>query len=180
MNKKTVIGSLLWAVILLSGCGAGLIQRAESKYAAQDYPAAANLFRVYLDQHPDAYLARRKLAVSLLKEGRPREAVMQLEKSLSDQPHDTLSKLYLGLAYLRLGEWQKTLAGWQQLAAGGRPLIRSAVSLQGNVVAREAPNISRNEELDALANRVEAALEEALLAEQQRNAYNTSRLGDCG
>jgi hypothetical protein len=105
---------------------------------------------------------------------------MQLEKSLSDQPHDTLSKLYLGLAYLRLGEWQKTLAGWQQLAAGGRPLIRSAVSLQGNVVAREAPNISRNEELDALANRVEAALEEALLAEQQRNAYNTSRLGDCG
>ncbi len=180
MNKKRVLGSLLFAVILLTACSAGVIQRADSKYLARDYRAAADLLELYLDEHPEAALARRKLAHSLFENGWYREAAGQFEKVIASRPHDTFSHLYLGLAYLRLGDYRKTLAGWQRLEVTERPLIAEVKSSQISRVAAKAPEIASEAQLNDLADQVESAVEEALFAEQQRDAYNAARLGDCG
>jgi tetratricopeptide (TPR) repeat protein len=180
MRKKSILGTVLLAIIFMTGCGAGLIQRAESNYLAHDYRTAANLFGLYLTEHPDAYLARRKFGHALLKGGQPREAVEQFENILSSHPRDSFSHLYLGLAYLRLGDYQKTLAAWQQYMPGGRPIISKEVTRQTDRVAGLSPGSLNDNELSDLANSIESAIEEALNAEQLRKQYNTSRLGDCG
>ncbi|MFN2366575.1 MAG: tol-pal system YbgF family protein [Desulfurivibrionaceae bacterium] len=180
MNKKRALGLLLFAVMLLTACSAGLIQRAESKYLARDYRAAADLLELYLDEHPDADLARRKLAHSLFENGRYREAAGQFEKVIGNRPRDTFSHLYLGLAYLRLGDYRKTLAGWRRLEVAERPLIAEMKSSQISKIAAKAPEIASEDQLNDLADQVESAVEEAFFAEQQRDAYNASRLGDCG
>ncbi|MFO7604716.1 MAG: tetratricopeptide repeat protein [Desulfurivibrionaceae bacterium] len=180
MNKNKVIGISLFAMMLLTACGSGVIQRAETKYLARDYSAAADLFEEYLDEHPDADLARRKLAHSLFKNGRYREAAGQFEKVIANRPRDTFSHLYLGLAYLRLGDYRKTLAGWQRLEIRERPLIAEVKSSQISRIAAKAPEIASEDQLNDLASQVESAVDEAFFAEQQRDAYNAARLGDCG
>jgi tetratricopeptide (TPR) repeat protein len=180
MNKKTTIGSLLFAVMLLSACSSGLLQRAETKYLARDYPAAAALFAEYLAEHPDAYQARRKLGHSLLKEGEPRQAASEFEKVVTAQPHDIFSHLYLGLAYLRLGDYQQALAIWQQAETSGRPLVAEEKARQIKQVAAAAPDIPSPGQFNDLANRVESGFDEAFFAEERREAYNAARLGDCG
>jgi tetratricopeptide (TPR) repeat protein len=180
MNKKTAIGSLLFAVMLLSACGSGLLHRAETRYLARDYPAAADLFEEYLDEHPDAYLARRKLGHTLLKEGEPRKAASEFEKVVAGQPHDSFSRLYLGVAYLRLGDYQKALAIWQQSGTSGRPRVAEEKARQIKQVAETAPDISGAAQFNDLANLVEIGFDEAFSAEERREAYNAARLGDCG
>ena len=180
MKKNALLGTVLLTIIFVNGCGTGLIQRAESNYLAQDYRTAANLFGLYLTEHPDAYLARRKFGRALLKGGQPREAVEQFNKILNSHPHDSFSHLYLGLAYLRLGDYKKTLAAWQQYMPGGRPIISKEITRQTDRITGLSPGSLNNNDLSDLANSVESAIEEAVNAEQLRKQYNTSRLGDCG
>lgn len=180
MNKNKVIGISLFAVMLLNACGFDVIQRAETKYLAQDYQAAADLLKLYLDDHPHADLARRKWAHSLYENGRYREAVSQFEKVLANRPQDIFSRIYLGLAYLRLGDYQKTLAGWHRLKVTEGSLIAEVKSSQISRIAVRASEIASENQLNDLANQVESAVEEAYFAEQQRDAYNASRLEGCG
>ncbi|MBU0674162.1 MAG: tetratricopeptide repeat protein [Proteobacteria bacterium] len=179
MNIKIALVIALILALAITGCSSGLIQKAESKYLAQEYQVAADLYGEYLAKQPEAYLARRNLGYSLLKIGQTEQAVRQFEKIIIDHPSETFSHLYLGLAYLRLGDYQKTLSTWEQIEANGRPIIMKEMVSQTSRVAAIGPIISTNE-LDDFAKRAEAAIEEALFAEQQRNAYNAARLGECG
>ena len=180
MSKTTVFGLLLLVSLNINSCSSGLLQKAEAKYFAQEYQTAANLLEMYLTKHPGSYTARKKMAHSLLIEGQVREAVVQFEKVINDNPQDTLSHLYLGLAYLRLGEYKETLSTWNHFESGGRPLLLKEMEKLSNTVAKTAPNISNDKELYELVNLVESAIEMAFFAEEKRNAYNAFRLGECG
>lgn len=172
---KTVVGLSLLLLLLMTGCGAELINQADSSFREGDYPKSSELYEIYLANHPDAFLARRKYGLTLLKGGHPEEAAVQFKRVFKDRPYDSLSLLYLGLVYLHLGDQQKVLSAWQQYGAIGRPLIAEEVESQSARIVAAAPNISNE-----LVAEIEASIEYAIAAQQLRDAYNASRLGGCG
>ncbi|MBU0484644.1 MAG: tetratricopeptide repeat protein [Proteobacteria bacterium] len=180
MKRNAVLVILLLTILFTNGCGTELIQRAESNYLARDYQPAAQLFDLYLTDHPDAFVARRRLGHALLKTGHPREAAFQFEKVIASHPGDSLSYLYLGLTYLHLADYPKTMAAWQQYEAIGKPLIISEVNRQTPLITEAIQKNLPDDGLNDLAKKIESAIEQAISADQLRNDYNRSRLGECG
>lgn len=175
MNQ--IAASILFFLLLLlmAGCGAGLIHKADSSFDEGNYQKSAELYAGYLEKHPGAFLTRRKYGLALLKGNRPEEAIRHFIKIIDDHPHDYRSVLYLGLAYLHMGDYQKTLSVWQQYETGGKPLIVEEVARQSQRIAAALPMVSKE-----LASEIEAAIEDAIWAHQLRSSYNASRLKRCG
>jgi len=173
--SKTAVGNLFFLLLFITGCGAGLVHKAHSSFDDGNYQKSAELYAEYLAGNPDAFLTRRKYGLALLKDNRPKEAAVQFERVVDDNPHDSRALLYLGLAYLHTGDYQKTLSAWQQYEHRGDRIIAEKVARQSEQIAAALPVISAQ-----LVSQIEAALESAIAEQQLRRSYNASRLVGCG
>jgi tetratricopeptide (TPR) repeat protein len=82
---------------------AGKIMDAYELYEAKKYPEAETLFRECVDTYPDMILPRINVAASLIKQGKVKECITFLEKSLTIAEKDPLLFfLYNNLAWAHL------------------------------------------------------------------------------
>lgn len=172
--KNTTCTVLSFLLLLSTGCATGLVRKADSNLKEGNYRKAAELYAPYLKKHPGAFLSRRNYGLALLKSGQPEKAATQFGKALDYQPHDYRSFLYLGLAYLQLGDYQETLDVWRQYKSGGKPLIVQEVEWQSQRLNNALPGISNE-----LASEIKSAIEGAIQAQELRRSYKASRLEEC-
>jgi uncharacterized protein (AIM24 family) len=109
------------------------------------YPRAIAIYEQLIKQHPDAIEPRINLALSYLKTGQPAQARFELEKVVEQSPGHSRAWGYLGLAFQRLGDYERASYAFQ---AGGhdgmaRRLIEmtatgGALSVRPEPPAREA------------------------------------------
>lgn len=94
------------------------------------YPRAIAIYEQLIRLHPDALEPRINLALSYLKTGQPAQARFELEKVVEQNPGHSRAWGYLGLAFQRLGDYERASYAFQ---AGGhdgmaRRLIEMAAS----------------------------------------------------
>jgi uncharacterized protein (AIM24 family) len=121
------------------------------------YPRAIAIYEQLIKLHPDALEPRINLALSYLKTGQPAQARFELEKVVEQNPGHSRAWGYLGLAFQRLGDYERASYAFQ---AGGhdgmaRRLIEMAAS-GGALSIRPEPPAPAKAELrraagDALA-----------------------------
>ncbi len=94
------------------------------------YPRAIAIYEQLIKLHPDALEPRINLALSYLKTGQPAQARFELEKVVEQSPGHSRAWGYLGLAFQRLGDYERASYAFQ---AGGhdtmaRRLVEMAAS----------------------------------------------------
>ncbi|APR75308.1 TPR repeat protein [Minicystis rosea] len=94
------------------------------------YPRAISIYEQLIKLHPDAIEPRINLALSYLKTGQAAPARFELEKVVEQSPGHSRAWGYLGLAFQRLGDYERASYAFQ---AGGhdgmaRRLIEMAAS----------------------------------------------------
>ena len=80
------------------------------------YPRAISIYEQLIKLHPDAIEPRINLALSYLKTGQPAQARFELEKVVEQSPGHSRAWGYLGLAFQRLGDYERASYAFQ---AGG-------------------------------------------------------------
>jgi uncharacterized protein (AIM24 family) len=80
------------------------------------YPRAIAIYEQLIRLHPDAIEPRINLALSYLKTGQPAQARFELEKVVEQSPGHSRAWGYLGLAFQRLGDYERASYAFQ---AGG-------------------------------------------------------------
>jgi uncharacterized protein (AIM24 family) len=80
------------------------------------YPRAIAIYEQLIKLHPDALEPRINLALSYLKTGQPAQARFELEKVVDQSPGHSRAWGYLGLAFQRLGDYERASYAFQ---AGG-------------------------------------------------------------
>ena len=80
------------------------------------YPRAIAIYEQLIKLHPDAIEPRINLALSYLKTGQPAQARFELEKVVEQSPGHSRAWGYLGLAFQRLGDYERASYAFQ---AGG-------------------------------------------------------------
>src|SRR5580700_333240 len=80
------------------------------------YPRAIAIYEQLIKLHPDAVEPRINLALSYLKTGQPAQARFELEKVVEQSPGHSRAWGYLGLAFQRLGDYERASYAFQ---AGG-------------------------------------------------------------
>jgi uncharacterized protein (AIM24 family) len=80
------------------------------------YPRAIAIYEQLIKLHPDALEPRINLALSYLKTGQPAQARFELEKVVEQSPGHGRAWGYLGLAFQRLGDYERASYAFQ---AGG-------------------------------------------------------------
>lgn len=111
------------------------------------YPRAISIYEQLIKQHPDAIEPRINLALSYLKTGQPAQARFELEKVVEQSPGHSRAWGYLGLAFQRLGDYERASYAFQ---AGGhdgmaRRLIEMAASGGALSIQPEPPAPARAE-----------------------------------
>ena len=71
------------------------------------YPRAISIYEQLIRLHPDAIEPRINLALSYLKTGQPAQARFELEKVVEQSPGHSRAWGYLGLAFQRLGDYER-------------------------------------------------------------------------
>ncbi|MFO0759424.1 MAG: tetratricopeptide repeat protein [Byssovorax sp.] len=94
------------------------------------YPRAIAIYERLIQMHPEAIEPRINLALSYLKTGQPAQARFELEKVVEIAPGHSRAWGYLGLAFQRLGDYERasyafTAGGHEGMA---RRLVEMAVS----------------------------------------------------
>jgi tetratricopeptide (TPR) repeat protein len=145
--------SFLLALILLCSCTpymAGNFQ-----LSRKNYEEAIIHYREAVSQNHDNWKARGKLGFAYLKTGQLEKAVNELTKVLEQEPGDPHATLYLGLAYLNMGEVSQTIVTWKNYTNKSKPLVEEEIERQLTLLeiaesmrlAREA--LAKEEELKA-------------------------------
>lgn len=94
------------------------------------YPRAISIYERLVQSHPEAITPRVNLALSYLKTGQAAQARHELEKVLKLNPNHSRAWGYLGLAFQRMGDYERASHAF---AAGGhgamvKRLAEAAVS----------------------------------------------------
>jgi cytochrome c-type biogenesis protein CcmH/NrfG/uncharacterized protein (AIM24 family) len=111
------------------------------------YPRAIAIYEQLIKLHPDAVEPRINLALSYLKTGQPAQARFELEKVVEQSPGHSRAWGYLGLAFQRLGDYERASYAFQ---AGGhdgmaRRLIELAATGGALTIRPEPPAPSKAE-----------------------------------
>jgi uncharacterized protein (AIM24 family) len=77
------------------------------------YPRAIAIYEQLIRLHPDAIEPRINLALSYLKTGQPAQARFELEKVVEQSPGHSRAWGYLGLAFQRLGDYERASYAFQ-------------------------------------------------------------------
>lgn len=176
MRRNRTTFCLVAAFLFLTSCSSTLLELANEKLSIGDYSAAADLYEEYLETKPDTLIPGRKLGYALLKSGNAADAVIRFKRVLAEFPGDTFSTLYLGLAYLHVGERDKVVSTWRNYPSEKSSRVAEEIKKQVKVIADSGPELS-----DELIAAVDFAITAAVDEDRSRNAYNLWRLGDdCG
>jgi uncharacterized protein (AIM24 family) len=89
------------------------------------YPRAIAIFESLIQAHPEAVEPRINLALSYLKTGQPAHARTELERVLESQPTHARAWGYLGLAFQRMGDFERASHAFQ---AGGHDQMARRVA----------------------------------------------------
>jgi uncharacterized protein (AIM24 family) len=111
------------------------------------YPRAIAIYEQLIKIHPEAIEPRINLSLCYLKTGQPAQARFELEKVVDQNPGHSRAWGYLGLAFQRLGDYERASYAF---AAGGhdgmaRRLIEMAASGGALSVRPEQPASLQNE-----------------------------------
>lgn len=175
MRRNRTTFCLVAAFLFLTSCSPTLLELANEKLRIGDYNAAVDLYKEYLETQPDALTPERKLGYALLKTGNAADAAVRFKRVLAEFPEDSFSTLYLGLAYLHVGERDKVLSTWKNYPSGKSSKVAAEIKKQVKFIADSEPELS-----DELIAAVDFAITAAVDEDRSRNAYNLWRLGDCG
>jgi uncharacterized protein (AIM24 family) len=91
------------------------------------YPRAISIYEQLIRLHPDAIEPRINLALSYLKTGQPAQARHELEKVVEQSPGHSRAWGYLGLAFQRLGDYER--ASYAFSAGGHDGMARRLVEM---------------------------------------------------
>ena len=91
------------------------------------YPRAISIYEQLIKLHPDAIEPRINLALSYLKTGQPAQARFELEKVVEQSPGHSRAWGYLGLAFQRLGDYER--ASYAFSAGGHDGMARRLVEM---------------------------------------------------
>ena len=97
------------------------------------YPRAIAIFERLIQLHPEALEPRINLALSYLKTGQPSQARFELERVVEQNPAHNRAWGYLGLAYQRLGDYER--AGYAFSAGGHEGMARRLVEMSMTAAA---------------------------------------------
>ncbi len=99
--------------LALSGCGAVDLIKAELKMQSGEYSEAIAIFKAHLVKSPDSVWVRTQLGKAYLKSEDLDSAIDSLLKVQQLQPKEPRSTLFLGLAYIGKGQYEKAIATWE-------------------------------------------------------------------
>ena len=91
------------------------------------YPRAISIYEQLIKLHPDAIEPRINLALSYLKTGQPAQARFELEKVVEQSPGHSRAWGYLGLAFQRLGDYER--ASYAFTAGGHDGMARRLIEM---------------------------------------------------
>lgn len=92
---------------------------AHKAWELQDFDRAAQAYIRVLQQDPRNVEAVRRVGILLFMGGRPQEAVQFLQIALRADPKATEGWLFLGNAYLQLGQREQAIRAWENYLANG-------------------------------------------------------------
>lgn len=95
------------------GCGTVDILKADLKMQSGNYPEAVAILKAHLAESPDSVLGRTTLGMVYLKMDNVDDAIAELSKVQIIKPGESKSTLFLGLAYIGKGEYEKAIATWE-------------------------------------------------------------------
>src|SRR6185312_8231261 len=143
------------------------------------YPRAIAIYEQLIKLHPDALEPRINLALSYLKTGQPAQARFELEKVVEQSPGHSRAWGYLGLAFQRLGDYERASYAFQ---AGGhdgmaRRLIEMAAGGGAVTIHPEPPAPTKAEMRRAAGEAlVEMEREAPFRADEERAADGDVRI----
>ncbi len=87
-----------------------------------EYKKSAEVYRQYLDNHPEDLLIRSRYAGALIFDGKGAEAIEELNQILSKDSGNFLALSYLAIAYGNAGNYEKAISvGEKAIAATSDP-----------------------------------------------------------
>jgi len=95
------------------GCATMDLVKADVKMSTGDYQEAIAILKAYLEKEPDSVWARTQLGKAYLNIEELDLAIDSLLKAQQIQPKESRSTLYLGLAYIGKGKYEKAIATWE-------------------------------------------------------------------
>lgn len=124
------------------------------------YPRSIAIYETLAESFPDEVTPRVNLALCYLKTGQPERARDQLEHVVSTEPARQRAWGYLGLAFERLGDYEKARAAFDR--AGHDSMVRRMDSLleQRQAPSEPAPLSEPGPDLTELRSVAEAAFHE--------------------
>jgi uncharacterized protein (AIM24 family) len=105
------------------------------------YPRAIAIFDRLIQLHPSAMEPRINLALSYLKTGQPSQARVELERVVEANPKHTRAWGYLGLAFQRLGDYERAGAAFSSGGHDGmaRRLVEQSMIASSSLSLRPGP-----------------------------------------
>jgi len=109
------------------------------------YPRAIAIYERLIQLHPEAMGPRINLALSYLKTGQPSQARVELERVVEKSPGHTRAWGYLGLAFQRLGDYERAGAAFSSGGHDGmaRRLVEHSMTAAGSLSLRPEPLAGR-------------------------------------
>lgn len=117
------------------------------------FAEAATQYEQCLDKNPEDIEARKRLGLSLYRQGRLDESREHFERALSQREGDSFSLLYLGLVHASLGNLKRAVIVWNEYFNLDQPLILREINLQKALLESDSP---------PSAEEVVASIEEAI------------------
>ena len=106
------------------------LQAANKAYDAEDWGEAVKEYREFLRGEPENQRARRRLGVALYRIRQFVQVKVELERVLRAAADDMQSRLFLGLALLRMNKKDKALAAWKEYFEPERIEVQREVNTQ--------------------------------------------------
>lgn len=126
--KKRFFILLLAAVSLLCACaGGGIFAKAGQIPEAGQNIETYSFPGDYLSIGPDGNKSLGKLGFWYFKTGRLNEAIAEFETALKKDPEDPFSIYYLGLVYLNMEEYEKTIQVWKKYRNKTNPRVEEEI-----------------------------------------------------
>jgi tetratricopeptide (TPR) repeat protein len=153
---KWLVMALFIALAVFSGCTPYM--KGTRQLDHQNYDAAIESFEQELAQNPDNWKARKKLGYAYLKAGRLDQSIAEFQTVVGRQPadhppttafsfapqqrqtiagqnpHDSFSNYYLGLAYLKNGQNEEAISTWRAYRNRKEPLVEKEIKKQLTLV----------------------------------------------
>ena len=122
-----IVAWLLLGGLVLALAGCNTIMQANGAFKDKEYARAAALYEQAKSEDPAGFESMAKLGYAHLMTGQDVKALDELQQAAAACPDDQLTRLYLGLAYLRNDMLTEALESWQGFSAPDKPEVEAEV-----------------------------------------------------